>query len=198
MKHRFASFLRRLRHHRGGAALVEFALTAPLFLLLIMGFFDYAWQMYAKQVLQGAVAEAARAATLEDFSDNQAALDERVRSKVQTVMAHATLHYSRKAYESYDDVGDPENFTDRNNNGRYDAGECFEDVNGNESWDSDRGAAGNGGADDVVLYTVQMRFKRLLPVWAFLGQPQESTLTSSTVLRNQPYTAGSSKSKVIC
>ena len=46
---------------------------------------------------------------------------------------------------------------------------------------------GNGGADDVILYTVEMKFDRVLPVWRMLGQPQETTLRETTVLRNQPF-----------
>ena len=57
---RIPSLLRRLRRHQRGTAILEFALIAPVFILLLMGLFDYTWQMYAKQVLQGAVSNAAR------------------------------------------------------------------------------------------------------------------------------------------
>ena len=188
----------RLRRSERGTAILEFALTAPMFLLLLMGIVDYSWQFYAKQVLQGAVSFAARSATLETNAGSQTALDTAVRRKVQNVYPSAVVTFDRKAYESYDEIGDPEPFTDKNNNGRYDSGECFEDRNGNSNWDADRGSAGNGGAEDVVLYTASMKYKRILPVWSMLGQPQETTLKASTVLRNQPYAVNTSTSKVIC
>ena len=68
-----SALFRRLRRHQRGTALMEFALTAPVFLLILMGIFDYCWQMYAQQVLQGAVAKAGRDATIETFALNQSA-----------------------------------------------------------------------------------------------------------------------------
>ncbi len=195
---RARSILRRLRRHQRGIAVVEFALTAPVFLLLLMGIFDYSWQMYANQVLQGAVSKAARDATLEGNAADQSALDAVVRERVRNVFRDANVTFVRKAYNSYDEVGDPEAFTDENGNGAYDSGECFEDVNGNGSWDTDRGMDNNGGAEDVVLYTASMKINRVLPVWRMLGQSQEVTLTSTTVLRNQPYTTSTETSEVIC
>ncbi len=190
--------LDRLGGHQRGTAVMEFALTAPLFLLVLMGIFDYSWQMYAKQVLQGAVSDAARAATLESSASDQSALDAAVRERVRNVYHDANVTFVRKAYESFDAIGDPENFTDEDGDDSYDSGECFEDVNGNASWDSDRGSTGNGGAEDVVLYTASMNFDRILPVWRMLGQEQYTTLTATTVLRNQPYNASTAASEVIC
>ncbi|PKP87818.1 MAG: pilus assembly protein TadE [Alphaproteobacteria bacterium HGW-Alphaproteobacteria-17] len=192
------SFLRRLRRSEQGNAIVEFALTAPLFLLILMGIFDFSWQIYGKQVLQGAVSKAARDATLESNAVNQAALDTKVRQKVLNVFKNGDVTFERKSYDSYSEVGQPEAFTDSNKNGVYDAGECFEDVNGNSNWDADRGATGNGGAEDVVLYTATLEIERVLPVWKMLGQSPTSRIQATTVLRNQPYNAATSTKKVIC
>jgi hypothetical protein len=189
---------RDLGRHQRGVAAVEYAITAPLFLLLLMGVFDFSWQFYAKQVLQGAVAKAARDSTLESNAGNQTALDAKVRREVQKVFFNAEVTFTRKVYDSFDQVGKPEAFKDKNGNNRYDSGECFEDYNGNGSWDADRGKNGNGGADDVVLYTASMEFKRILPVWKMLGQPQSMTLSQSTVLRNQPYRAGTDANPAKC
>lgn len=186
MTRRHALF-RRLRRNERGVAVVELAFTAPLFLLILLGIIDFSWQMYAKQVLQGAVSQAARAATLESNMADQSIFDKRVEDQVKRVFVNAVVTFDRKSYESFDQVGDPEPFTDANKNNRYDAGECFEDYNGNGTWDSDRGRKGNGGADDVVLYTAKMEFARVLPVWKMLGQSEKTTLTSTTVLRNQPF-----------
>lgn len=196
--HRAVHRARDLGRNQRGLAAVEFALTAPLFLLLLMGAFDFSWQFYAKQVLQGAVAKAARDSTLESNAGSQSALDAKVRAEVQKVFAKATVTFTRKVYDSFDQVGKPEPFKDKNGNNSYDSGECFEDINGNGSWDADRGKAGNGGADDVVLYTASMEFKRVLPVWKMLGQSQSTTLTQTTVLRNQPYRAGTDANPAKC
>lgn len=192
---RGSALIRRLRGNVGGVALVEFALTAPIFLLLVMGVFDYCWQMYAQQVLQGAVSKAGRDATLEQFATDQKTLDDRVRAQVLEVLKNADVTFTRKAYDSFEQVGTEERYTDEADengvkNGKYDVGECFDDFNGNGWWDADRGRDSNGGADDVVLYTASVTFDRLLPVWRMLGQPQSTTLSSSTVLRNQPFATG--------
>ncbi|MCA0211133.1 MAG: pilus assembly protein [Proteobacteria bacterium] len=198
MTRRFTDLARGLRGHQRGTAITEFALTAPLFLLLLMGIFDYSWQFYARQVLQGAVAKAARDSTLEGNAASQTALDDKVRTAVKNVFGDATVTFTRQTYDSFDAVGKPEPFKDKNGNNSYDAGECFEDINANGSWDADRGRSGNGGADDVVLYTASMEFNRILPVWKMLGQPQMTILKQSTVLRNQPYNAGANANPVKC
>lgn len=189
---------RRLAGDTRAIAAVEFALTAPIFILLVMGLFDISWQMYAKSVLSGAMNQAARSSTLEGFSGNQAALDTAVRQQVQRVIADVPVNFTRRSYDSFDDVGNPEQFTDANGNNQYDSGECFEDMNGNGSWDTDRGRSGNGTAEDVVLYTGEVTVTRILPLWKMLGIPQTKTIRVSTLLRNQPFNTGGGGSVEIC
>lgn len=193
-----ASLFRRLRRDKRGTAITEFALTAPLFLLVLMGILDFSWLLYGKEVLSGAVSQSARAATLEGNAVSQTALDAAVRTQVQKVFKNATVTFTRQAYNSFDEIGDPESFTDTNANGQYNSGECFEDVNGNGNWDADRGSTGNGGADDVVLYTASMTVTRVLPVWKMIGKSQQKTITASSVLRNQPYNTATNSTTVIC
>ena len=112
MTRRLTDLARRLRGHQRGTAITEFALTAPLFLLLLMGIFDYSWQFYARQVLQGAVAKAARDSTLEGNAASQTALDDKVRTAVKNVFGDATVTFTRQTYDSFDAVGKPEPFKD--------------------------------------------------------------------------------------
>ncbi|WP_447749803.1 TadE/TadG family type IV pilus assembly protein [Sphingopyxis fribergensis] len=191
MMRRFAS-IRRLGRNERANVVIEFALAGPFFLLLIMALFDYSWQVYANQVLQGAVANAARDATLEGNAGNQTALDNLVKKQVLNVFSDSTLTFTRKAYESFDKIGDPE--VEVVLNGKT----CFEDLNNNGTLDDDVGTDGNGGAEDVVLYVVKMKFDRVLPVWKMLDQPQETTLTATAVLRNQPYGANTATSAWVC
>src|SRR3546814_18193047 len=95
-----------------------------------MGAFDYCWQMYAQQVLQGAVSKAGRDSTLEAYASSQADLDTLVREQVQQVFANAEVTFSRKAYDRFDQVGVEERYTDENENGSYDIGECYDDSTG--------------------------------------------------------------------
>lgn len=197
---RLLPLLRRVRRDRRGTAILEFAMTAPVFLLLVMGTFDYSWQMYGQQILQGAVADAARQATLENYATvaKQKELDDGVRERVEMVLGPATMEFKRKAYQDFTGVGEREPLEDKNSNGVADKGECFDDLNGNNKWDLDSARDGNGGASDVVLYTVTVTVERILPVWKMLGQSANTTLQSSTVLRNQPYAASTATRKKIC
>jgi Flp pilus assembly protein TadG len=177
----------RLRRSEKGAYMIELALILPVFLMLMMGIFDIGFQMYAKSVLAGAVEEAGRGSTLESNNLNQTDVDQRVRTAVGNVADYATLSFSRTNYRNFSNVNQPESFTDNNNNGVRNPGECYEDRNNNNTWDASGGAAGQGGADDVVLYRATMSYNRLFPLWRMLGEPQNESIVVSTVLRNQPF-----------
>ena len=182
---------RALRRDQRGVTAVEFALVAPVMLLMVMGFFDLAHRVYATAMLQGAMQKAARDSTLETASPE--ALDLKVKSLVIGVTGKAAIFRSgRLSYSDFNSVGQPERFIDakadgRELNNRYDKGECFEDMNGNSVWDSDLGKTGNGGAQDAVLYTMRVTYPRLFPMAGLMGWPKEQEIKASTVLRNQPY-----------
>jgi len=95
--------------------------------------------------------------------------------------------FTRTSYASFSDVGRPEDFTDVNSDGACNNGEPYEDANGNGKWDADQGKSGQGGSRDAVLYEVQVTYPRPFPVMAIFGMSPNYTLTSRTVLRNQPY-----------
>lgn len=188
----------RLRDNNSGAYMIEFAMILPPFLMLVMGTFDIGMQMYAKSVLAGAVEQAARLNTLETNATNQTAVDQAVRDQVGRVASYGTLAFSRQSYQDFSDVGTPEDFTDANGDGVRNPGECFQDVNGNGTWNSDRGSNGQGGANDAVLYQVSLTFDRLFPLWKMLGEPQQKTITVATTLRNQPYSTQTDGTTVVC
>ena len=184
MIRRSAALLRDKR----GVAIIEFALIAPVLLLMLMGLLDLAFNMYTTEMLQGAIQNAARNSTIEGASSKDAALDATVTTAVRAVAPSATLAFDRRAYNSFTEAGRPEDYTDVDNDGTCNNGEPFEDANGNGSWDRDRGKTGFGGARDAVLYTVTVNYQRPFPVAGFIpGQTKNFTLSAVTVLRNQPY-----------
>ena len=187
---RFFHHLERLARDPRAVAAVEFAIVAPVFLMATMGVFDLGYQSYSRSVLEGVVEKAGRDATLEGHASNPTALDNFVKEQVQETWSDAELTFKRKSYSGFSDISSPERFTDANGNNAYDPGECFRDSNGNGTWDADSGNDGNGGADNVVVYTVDMKLKRVFPLWSLLGQPQNTTITAKTVLRNQPFADG--------
>lgn len=178
---------RSLARDSRGAALPEFAIVAPTFLVLLFGAFDFGQGIYVQGILQSAVQDAGRDSGLESGADKLAAIDAAVKRRVAPVAPGFVLVSSRRNYHSFNDVHLPEDFADANDNGVYDPSECFTDKNGNGIWDADRGAGGQGGADDVVVYTAKLTYPRIVPLWKFLGWDPTNTVSATTILRNQPY-----------
>jgi hypothetical protein len=154
-----------------------------------MGFFDLAHRTYATAVLQGALQKAGRDSTLETGGANTAAIDTAVKNQVFKITGTKAQFASvRQSYTDFTNVGTPEVFKDKAPlNGKYDAGECFEDLNGNGQWDADVGKNGQGSAQDAVVYKVTITYDRVFPMAKLLGWNPKQVITSSTVLRNQPY-----------
>ena len=171
-----------------GVTIIEFALIAPVLMVMMFGLLDLAHSMYTAQMLQGAIQKASRDSTIESASTSATTLDGRVSTAVLAIAPGSTLAFSRKSYSNFTSASRPENYDDLNSNATCDNGEAFEDANKNGNWDKDIGNAGFGGARDAVLYTVTVAYKRLFPIAAFIpGQAKTITMTATNVLRNQPY-----------
>ena len=171
-----------------GATLPEFGFVLPIFLLLLFGIFDVGQQIYVQSVLQGAIQDAARDSGLESGADQMSAIDQIVKDQMKPVaITNPSYTIKRENYSNFNDVGQPEDFVDKNHNDQYDEGECFTDENGNGIWDDDLGKNGLGGANDVVLYIITLSYDRIFPLWRMLGQSQRTTIEASTTLRNQPF-----------
>jgi Flp pilus assembly pilin Flp len=181
--------LSRLGRDQSGITIVEFGIVAPVLLLMLMGFFDLAHRAYAQTILQGELEDAGRDSTLQTGAINTASLDAQVQSIVRKVVGpSATFTPLRLSYTNFSDIGTPERFVDLAPlNNRYDAGECFEDVNGNGVWDADRGRTGQGSAQDAVVYRITVAYPRLFPMAGLLGWSETQEIRASTVLRNQPF-----------
>ncbi len=178
---------RRLRGDDRGVAAVEFALIVPVFLVMIMGLCDLAYQAYIQSVLSGAVNMAGRAGTIQGATSNT--IDASVLTQVKAAVpsaAFASGYPIRKSYNKFGDI-QPEPFVDLDGDGVRDTGECYTDVNDNRRWDVDPGNAGQGGGGDAVVYTVSVTYQRLFPLGSWLGWGATQTLTAVTTLKNQPY-----------
>lgn len=176
-----------LRRCQRGSALVEFAMIAPVFLLLVLGGLDICHTMYVRSVLTGQLQKASRDLSLEDASakDRQDAIENAVRSAVRNVMPSATVTLTPTAYRDYANVGNAEEFNDANHNGTCDNKEGFVDNNRNGKWDRDSGQTGRGGAKDVVLLTATATYDHL-PLAALFDSSSKVELIAKTLIRNQP------------
>ena len=179
--------VRSLRSDRKGVTVVEFAVVAPVMLLMVFGLLDLTFQAYIQATLDGAVNAAARNSTLEANAAGQTALDNQVRTQVQTVVGSATFQFQRSNYASVADIAKPEDYEENGTQPGRQVGECYFDYNRNGRYDLDRGRTGQGGADDFVQYRVIATYHRMFPM-AMFGMPADTSLTSTSVLRNQPYT----------
>ncbi|AQR73896.1 TadE/TadG family type IV pilus assembly protein [Sphingomonas sp. LM7] len=180
-------FLARLAADRRGVTVIEFAFVLPLMLTLMMGMMEIGYQAYVQAAVTGAVQKAGRDSAIQGATP--ATIDARVLAQIQATARGAAFtsgYPTRLSYSSFSAIA-PEPFVDSNGNGQRDAGECFTDVNGNGRWDDDAGRAGQGGANDVTVYTVSIGYGRLFPVARWFGWPGTATLSASTTLMNQPY-----------
>lgn len=190
--------IRKLTRAQEGVSLTEFGLLAPVMIALWMGLGDILYQAYLQSVLNGAVQKAGRDSGIEGGAAQISTLDTKVQTAVRVLSKTATFASTRRNYDTFTEVA-PEPFIDTNNNGVRDTGECFTDQNINGVWDADPGAAGQGGAGAVTLYTMTVTYPRLFPVWGFFGVARSQSISASTLLKNQPYaTQSTTTATTVC
>lgn len=191
----------RLCADRAGVTTIEFAMVMPVFLLALVGCLDLGQMVYAVGVLDGAVEKAARDSTLE--TGDTSAADAKVRRAIAPVLPGAQVTSTRKSYFDFAHANKGEVLNDANGDGECTPAspgvqaETFTDENGNGRYDKDLSQSGNGGANDVIVYTVSVQYD---PVFAMPFVPLDwsrRTISSTAVKRNQPYAlqAGSYTSK---
>ena len=181
--------LRRLRRDERGATAVEFALIAPVFILLIVGTIEVAIVIFMSSSIEAAVLQASRfgiTGGLPPGVSREERVLEIVADGTYGLVNMDTVGIETLVYESFADIGQPEPFEDANANGTYDEGESFTDVNGNGQWDPDMGAAGLGGPSDVVVYRVTYDWGIITPFMRkVIGQSVRHV--SSIAVRNEPF-----------
>lgn len=184
---RLARFVTRLRDHARGATLLEFGLVAGPLILIIMAIGDLGYQSYLRAVTRGVLEKAARAASVGTLNNTQ--IDAYIEAQMAAINSkNGTTSTTKKSYYNFSRVGKPEKITsDTAPLGTYNVGDCYEDANGNGTYDSNSGATGLGGADDIVYYEVTVSMPRLFPMAKMLGWSATQSATASTMVRNQPW-----------
>jgi Flp pilus assembly protein TadG len=191
------TLLRALRRDRSGATIVEFALIVPVMAMMLLGTLDLGYRSYVNSVIQGALHEAARLGTVGGIPTST--IETRVRDRLRAFSRNATITVTTRSYSEFSGVKIPETITqDTAPVGTYNSGDCFQDANGNGTYDLDRGRTGMGGSEDVVYFEVNMTYPHIVPVGRLLGWNNNVSVTQNTVLRNQPYAARNNSTAVIC
>lgn len=198
------SFLCKLKGDQRGATLVEFALILTPMMGLVLGGIELGYQHMVRSQLEGALSHVARVASTEnpDFVSRGNSFTDRVSSElknqVDLVASGADYTIRQRNYYQFSGIGRSEKLiSDKNSNGQYDAGDCWEDLNDNGRFDIEAGRAGRGGADDVVYYEVTLNMPRLLPLDKLLKLSPHFTVTAKAAIRNQPY-AMQAKPVTVC
>ncbi|MEM7041535.1 MAG: TadE family protein [Pseudomonadota bacterium] len=172
-----------------GQAIVEFAFVAPVLLGLLCGVFEVSGILFAQTLLEGGARQASRygvtgASTAE--VSRQDMILQIIEDNAYGVIDVDQIDMQTLVYQSFADVGQPEPFTDSNDNGTYDEGEAFDDINGNSSWDEDMGASGLGGPGDIVVYRLRYDWSVMIPLFhPIFGDVV--TLDANVAVRNEPF-----------
>jgi Flp pilus assembly pilin Flp len=188
-----AANIRHIISNENGVSVTEFGLIAPVLMIMLLGTYDVGHEMYVKTVLNGALQEVGRNSALEGASnvDQREEIDEKLRASVLDVAPGADVEITRRYYKTFSKAAAAqaeqviEEEDDANN--LCDDGETFMDANHNGEWDQDGGTDGQGGAKDVVIVKVTVRYDRLFPAGKFIGYADNVILVSDSVIANQPY-----------
>jgi Flp pilus assembly protein TadG len=174
-----------------GVTALEFGLIAPPLFLMLIGVVELGLMMCAQAVMDNAAFSASRVGKT-GYVQSGKTQEEWVQAAVVKAAADyldpAKITFVRKAYKDYSEIGQPEPFTDDNQNGRRDPGEAYTDVNGNGAYDTDQGRSGLGNAAEIVVYTATYDWGLATPMISHLiGTNGVVKLKSEIVVKNEPY-----------
>ncbi len=197
---RFKNIYPSLKRDQSGAALVEFAFVAPVFLLMLMGAMDVGYTMYLRAVASGALEEAARSGALQGATPSQLEAD--IRDSMFNILpeyaqTNDNVIISTKNYTDFSRIDAAEKIVlDNDSDGVLDTGDCWIDEDLNNQFGNNDGANGIGGADDSVYYNVTIEMESLFPLYRFINGSSLKTFDVQTLVVNQPFAAQGSRPTV--
>lgn len=174
-----------------GSNLIEFALIAPVFILILIGLMDLGSML----IVQNSLDAGARAASRFGLTGASAgmaradAIKKEVLDTVETysggIAKRSRIVIDVKSYSDITALDQPEPFDDVNHNGTYDAGEFYVDTNANGKWDMDQGSSGSfGTGGQAVKYTITYNWNSFL---ALFGFPKVVKLTGVATVQNENF-----------
>lgn len=181
---------RRFGSDRRGAALAEFALIAPVWVVVVFGVLEFALVAFVSVMMEAGVRDASRfgltGADAPGGKTREVRIAEIVSDRTLGLVPVDHITVDVRTYETFADIGLGEPFTDIDGNGLYDPGESFTDLNANGTRDADRGTPGAGGSEDIVLYEVSVTWGYITPmISAIVGK--EAVLRAALAVRNEPF-----------
>lgn len=181
--------LRRLRRNNDGVTAVEFALIAPVLLMMVMGTLEVSLMMYARSIMEGASFQSSRTGKT-GYSGAGLTQEETIvqalNNRAGILMDTDNITITPKSYGNFSDIGQPEPFVDNNGNGVRDFGENYTDVNGDGEYSEDMGIDSYGDSAQITMYTITYDWPVFSPaLQPFFGTTK--TITALTVVKNEPY-----------
>lgn len=193
-----ARLLRRIGRDEDGATIIEFAfILIPLLTVIIAGL-DFGYQSYVHAVMQGAVNDAARRASVQNpvLGYEGESVEDRVetmiRDQIGRIALNADIDVDQQSYYQFSSIKKAEPLTtDINGDGNFDPddGDCWRDENNNGVYDLDKssGTTGRGSPDDIVFYHVYAKVPRLFNSAWLWGGSNTMDMTMEAAVRNQPF-----------
>jgi hypothetical protein len=176
---------------RRGSTALEFALVAPLLILLCIATVEFGYVLTVQNLMDLAARKASRTGITGTTPSNGQTREEMLRALVVDtglgLIDPARLTIGITAYERFDSIGQPEPCMDLNGNRVCDPTEPFTDVNGNGRWGTDQGKASAGTGGQVVIYTLTYTNVPLTGMVAALVSQSPLTYSTRVVVRNEPF-----------
>lgn len=177
-----------LAHKVEGATALEFALIAPVFLTLMMAVVEFAVIMFVSTMLEGSTnitSRTGKTGYVAPGTTRTQQITDSIYAGTAGLLDTASIAISTLVYSNFDKIGQPEPCITVTC-GAGVAGTDYTDVNGNGQRDLDMGAAGLGGAGDIVVYTITYPWPVMTPLMKpFLGNT--FSITARTVVKNEPF-----------
>lgn len=185
------AFLRRFIHAEHGVTAIEFAVVAPVLILMMFGIIEFGVIMLVTNMMESATTVTSRMGKTGFVAAGQTREDTllaEVRARTGSMLDPDKLTISSQYYAQFDQIGRAEPWNDANHNGIAEPGE-YTDVNGNGMYDSDMGLAGYGDAEDIVVYTVHYPWPIMTPIMREIIGDAEGNfpISASAVVKNEPY-----------
>lgn len=182
----------RLRNCHRGIALVEFAIIAPVLLLILIGFIELALIFFTQSIIEGATGMGSRIGKTGYAGQGGSSREEYIKSEIRR-LSHGYLKMENMkieilSYNSFDDIGKPEPCTNDKDFPPCPLG--FIDVNGDGKWSSDQGISDNaGGRRSVVVYRVTYPWDVMTPIMrSIIGNEKgQLNITAVATVRNERF-----------
>ncbi len=179
-----------------GTAAIEFAIIAPVFILILLAVLQFGMLGWAKSSLETAVRDAARFA-ITGAVGTQATREASIIDGIDKRMSSFRRQYGQpivvttQVYPTFEDIAQPEKIVlDANGNGVCDTNDQYIDFNENNAYDLDMSKTGYGGPSDVVIYSATFPLEALLPLnTGMFDLGQVFNLKAQAAVQNEPFGA---------